>query len=154
MSTQPVDEEMRTSAGPVPWHLARWALLGMGLYLALVALVGFAVDASFPTSQDAVLDRHGHIFGVLETNGWHNLAALAAGLPAVVIAMWVPRLVRVGLAALGAGNLVVFLAFEVWGAETFWVASNTADQVVHVAVALVGLGLVLATRSTPQGRAF
>ena len=62
-----------------------------GAYLLLTGLIGFAVSGSFPTRRDAVGTSHGHIFGVLETNGWHNAAALALAVPSLLVALRWPR---------------------------------------------------------------
>ncbi len=49
------------------------------LVLLLVRVVGFGLDTSFPTSPAVVTASQGHIFGIFETKGWHNLAATGFG---------------------------------------------------------------------------
>jgi len=109
-----------------------------GAYLLLTGLIGFAVSGSFPTRRDAVGTSHGHIFGVLETNGWHNAAALALAVPSLLVALRWPRWTPGVAVASGLANTAVFLLFAVWGGATFLVASNDADQVVHATTALAG----------------
>lgn len=118
---------------------ARVYLLVAGLYLVVSGIVGFTLDASFPTSAHDARGQHAHIFGIFETNGWHNLAALAIGVPSLAVALLLPRHAAVTAALAGLGNGVTFLLFLAWEAETFWVASNTADQVVHATLAVGGL---------------
>lgn len=127
------------ASGGWPW--SRAFLIAAGGYLLVVGLVGFLVDATFPTSSAAVDDNAGHIFGVLETNGWHNVAAIAIAVPALAVAWKRPKWTRAMAMLVGVSNIVVFVAFELWDPATFWIASNAADQVVH---ASVGVGGVLA----------
>lgn len=110
-----------------------------GVYLLVTGLAGFAADGSFPLTQEAVEGSQGHIFGVLETNGWHNAAALAVAVPSLVVAALRPRWSSSAALASGLANAVVFVLFAVWGGATFLVASNDADQVVHASTAIGGL---------------
>ncbi|HEX2296727.1 MAG TPA: hypothetical protein VHN37_15650, partial [Actinomycetota bacterium] len=48
----------------------------------------------------------------------------------------------------GSMYTVVTIAIAVWGPETFLIASNAADQVVHGTMAVAGLGTALATPPT------
>lgn len=118
---------------------SRTFLAVSGAYLLLTGVAGFAVSGSFPVSSEAVDASHGHIFGVLETNGWHNLAALALAVPSLLVALRRPRWSPTVALASGFANTAVFVLFAVWGGATFLVASNDADQVVHAATALGGL---------------
>lgn len=128
---------------------ARLFLLVSGAYLLIVGGIGFLFDATFATSAAEARESHGHIFGIFETNGWHNLAAVALGLPSAAVAVGRPKLAVPVVLASGIGNGVAFVAFEVWGADTFWVASNTADQVVHALIAVGGIGAALTTHRMP-----
>ncbi|MDQ4143146.1 MAG: DUF4383 domain-containing protein [Actinomycetota bacterium] len=65
------------------WSPARIYLVGSGILLVALAAVGFAVNTSFPTDAGQVSSTSDHVFGVLETNGWHNLAGLVSGLVAL-----------------------------------------------------------------------
>ena len=115
-------------------------LAASGLFLLVAGLVGFTLDLSFPTSAADVAHSHGHIYGVLETNGWHNLAAVGLGLPSMLIAAWRPALASATCLVTGLLNGAVFCAFAFWGPETFLVASNSGDQVLHAVLAVCGTG--------------
>jgi len=119
---------------------ARGYLFVSGLFLVLTGVVGFALDTSFPTSSAEVADSHGHIFGILETNGWHNLAALSIGLPAVAVALKLPQVCPVFALITGVLNLGVFTSFALWSPDSFLFASNAGDQVLHALLALGGIG--------------
>lgn len=131
------------------WTAARVFLVVAGTYLTLVGVVGFTLDASFPTSAEAVSESRAYIFGILETNGWHNLAALLTGMPSLAVAWWRPDAAPAFALLVGVLNAVVFVSFEAWGGETFWVASNGADQVVHAATAVGGIATGLWSRRRP-----
>lgn len=137
---------------------SRTFLVISGVYLALTGLAGFTVSSSFPTNRESVEASHGHIFGVLETNGWHNLAALALALPSLYVAVRRPGWAPVVAVLSGLANTVVFVLFAVLGGAAFLIASNDADQVVHAATALGGLlcgtwSLRRATQGSPDAAA-
>ena len=136
---------------------ARLYLLVSGGYLLVVGVVGFGLDASFPTSSAEVAASHGHLFGIFETNGWHNLGAVGLGLSALVVAIGRPGHSAVVAVLSGAANAGVFLLFAGWEPATFLVASNAADQVVHATLAVGGLTVggwdLLAARGRLGGRA-
>lgn len=134
------------------WTPARLYLVISGSLLIAIGAAGFAVDASFPTAA-AEVERlgSGHLFGILETNGWHNVAGLASGVVAVAFAaraQWA----RLGALLQGGLYTAVTAAVAIWGGETFWIASNTADQVVHALLAVGGLASGLATPTRSRER--
>lgn len=137
MNTLPSQSQATRSAGAT---LSRGYLLVTGSFLLLTGIVGFMLDTSFPTRPAEVSASHGHIFGVLETNGWHNLAAVGIGLPSLALALRAARLVAPFAFTAGALNLGVFILFALFGPETFLFASNSGDQVLHAVLALGGLG--------------
>ncbi|SEH12463.1 DUF4383 domain-containing protein [Thermoleophilum album] len=119
--------------------------LVFGAVLTLAGIIGFFYSSSFgsPGDVDAVL-------GILDVNGWHNVVHIATGV--------------LGLAAAGnyayargyAGLLgVVYVIVAVWGfligsGESIlgFIPVNTEDNVLHLAIGLVGLGAFLATPAT------
>lgn len=129
----------RDRHGSATWPPARLFLLVSGTCLLLVGVVGFTLDASYPTSSAAVAHSHAHVFGIFETNGWHNLGALMMALPALGVALARPALSRVVALAVGMSNALVFLLFAIGEPSAFWIASNTADQVLHAALAAGGV---------------
>ena len=86
-----------------------------------------------------------HIFGILETNGWHSLAALLLGLISLYFAMR-PEGARQAALAIGVAHVGIVLGLTLWAPSTFWLASNGADQVVHASTAIGGIGSALLTR--------
>lgn len=126
---------------PLGWSAARLYLAISGFYLVALGIAGFVVNRTFPIgAADAARARSDLVFGLFETNGWHNLAGLVFGL----IALWfLFRSTQWALGALAVGvpNLITFVAFAVTTPTTFWFASNGADAVLH---ALLGFGGVVA----------
>ncbi|MEA2517289.1 MAG: hypothetical protein QOG16_1127, partial [Actinomycetota bacterium] len=59
------------------WTAARiFMALGAVVHLPL-GIIGLLYDQTFPVGANAAAQAGSHqIFGVLETNGWHSLAAL------------------------------------------------------------------------------
>ena len=118
---------------------ARVYLVVSGVWLVLAAAVGFSLNADFPSSAGTVDSAgHAHIFGIFETNGWHNLAALVSGAVALAFAVR-PEWARLGAFVKGTMYVAVTISIAVWGPEKFLIASNAADQVVHGAFGVTGL---------------
>lgn len=128
------------------WSPARIYLAITAVYLLLLGVAGFVADASFPTSSAAV--GHHHLFGIFDTNGWHNLAAIVFGAIAVV-ALLDPVRARMGALVVAVPNALVFVTFALLDPSTFWFASNGADNVVHALLGFGGIAAALATRWRP-----
>ncbi|HEX2295594.1 MAG TPA: DUF4383 domain-containing protein, partial [Actinomycetota bacterium] len=127
------------------WSPARVYLVASGVFLIAASLAGFALSTAFPSSAGAVETADNpHILGIFETNGWHNLAATISGTISLAFASR-PQWARTGAFVKGSMYTVVTIAIAVWGPETFLIASNAADQVVHGTMAVAGLGTALAT---------
>ena len=130
------------------WSPARVYLVGSGIFLLVVAAAGFALNTTFPIgAAETESAESDHIFGILETNGWHNLAGLISGVVALGFALK-PEWARAGALLKGAFYVVVTSGIALWGGETFWIASNAADQVVHASLAVGGLATGFFTRSS------
>ena len=137
------------TAGAAAWSPARIYLVASGVFLVVSALLGFAVNSSFPATPDAVESAgSGHILGIFETNGLHNLTAMISGAIALGFAVK-PEWARTGAFFKGVMYVAVTVSIAVWGPETFKFASNGADQVVHGALGVAGLGAALATPRRP-----
>jgi hypothetical protein len=119
------------------WSPARIYCAGSGVFLLMLAAGGFTIGGSFPTSSGAVVED-GHIFGIFETNGWHNLAGLLSGAAALGFGLR-PEWSRLGALVKGYFYVVVTVSVALWGGETFLIASNTADQIIHGSMAVLGL---------------
>jgi hypothetical protein len=124
---------------------ARVYLVVSGIFLVGLAAIGFLYNSSFPTAADEVSENSSHVFGVLETNGWHNLAGMMSGLLALTFATraeWS----SFGAMFKGLFYVIVTSAIGIWGGDTFWLASNSADQILHASLAVGGVGSALVTR--------
>ncbi|MDQ3982001.1 MAG: DUF4383 domain-containing protein [Actinomycetota bacterium] len=141
---------MATTVAVATWSPARIYLVVSGVFLVVASAVGFGIDSSFPASAAEVDSAgSGHIFGIFETNGWHNLSALISGAIALGFAVR-PEWARAGALLKGTMYVAVTTSIAIWGPETFKVASNGADQVVHASLALTGLAAGLATPRRPR----
>lgn len=128
------------------WTPARWYMVVFAVVHIPLGIAGLVVDRSFPIGPQAARQGgSGFIFGVLETNGWHSLAALGLGLIAGRLAIRARGARRVAL-EIGVLHVGLFLSLVLWEPSTFSLASNAADQVVHASSALGGIAAGLATR--------
>lgn len=136
-----------TRARARAWSPARVYLVVSGVFLLVVAAAGFALNQNFAIGPDYLAghDASAHVFGILETNGWHSLAGLVSGVVALGFALR-PEWARAGALVKGAFYVAVTTAIALWGPETFWIASNGADQVVHATLGVAGLASGLLTR--------
>ena len=126
------------------WQPARIYLVVSGIFLVALALAGFAVNAQFPTDSGRVAETSDLVFGILETNGWHNLAGAVSGVVALSFAVkreWS----RLGALIKGIFYVGVTGGIALWGGDTFLIAANTADQVIHAALAAAGLATAAIT---------
>ena len=132
------------------WTPARAFLGFSAAYHLLLAAGGLAIDQTFPVGADAAA-RAGskHVFGIFETNGWHSVAGLLVGVVSLYYTLR-PAHARPAAFALGLSQLGVVVAFAVVAPTTFWFASNGADQVIHAATAVGGIGSALLTRRDPE----
>lgn len=135
-----------TTVRSTVWSPARLYLTVTGLVLVTAAAAGFAVTASFPDTASAVHSADsGHIFGIFETNGWHNLSTLISGMLSLGFALK-PEWARAGALFKGTLYAIVTVSIAVWGPETFLIVSNTADQIAHGSLAVTAFAAALATR--------
>jgi hypothetical protein len=124
----------------VGWSPARWYLLAVAVSHVPLGVIGLVVDRSFPIGAEAAREAASHrVFGVLETNGWHSLGALALGVLAASILVAAPERARRVALLIGVFNLGLLLSLIAWDPRTFWIASNGTDQIIHSATALGGI---------------
>jgi Domain of unknown function (DUF4383) len=127
------------------WTPARIFMAASAVFHVPVAIIGLAMGQSFQLGAHAV--EHGgseHIFGILESNGWHSLGALLVGVISLYFAVRSEH-ARAAALALGVGHVILFLALTFWDPSTFGLMSNGADQVVHASTAIGGIGSALLT---------
>ena len=129
------------------WTPARVFLLVVAIVHLPLGLVGFLYGLTFPVgAQAADSAESAHVFGVLETNGWHTLGALIVGVVGLYFTID-PSGARKAALALGLFHVGLFASLVIWDPSTFWIASNDADQVIHATTSIGGLVSGLATRS-------
>jgi hypothetical protein len=119
-----------------------WALT-LGTVLVVVGLVGFLVEPSFATGDSA---QRGTLI-LFDINGWHNVVHLLSGVVGLAMA---GTAARARLFSIGYGIvyvLVTILGFAVGdgGLLLSIIPINTADNVLHLAVALTGIGVGMAS---------
>lgn len=130
----------------IAWSPARIFMTVSALFHVPVGLAGLVYETAFPIGSGAAeAAGSAHVFGVFETNGWHTLGALLVAAVSVFYVLR-PRHARDGALALGATHVGLVVSLVLWDPSTFWIASNTADQVVHSSTAIGGIGSALLTR--------
>jgi hypothetical protein len=124
----------------VRWSAGRWYLAAVAISHTALGIAGLTLDRSFPVGSDATRQAGSRLlFGVLETNGWHSLAALLLGVLAAGVLLLAPGRARPVALYIGAVNAVLALSLLVKDPSTFWIASNAADQVIHFTTAVAGI---------------
>jgi hypothetical protein len=128
---------------------ARMYALVIGVVLIIAGIVGFFVEPSFSGDDRSAL------LGLLDVNGWHNLVHLASGLLGVMA--WRAGAAQSRTYALAFG--VIYLVVAIWGflmgdGETLLgiLPVNTEDNVLHLLIALAGLGAYAASSETTTSR--
>jgi hypothetical protein len=124
----------------------------VGSVLVIAGIVGFFYNAHFGAGSDV----YGHdtsvkVFGILAVNGWHNVLHVLTGAVGLLAAGYAARLYAFGLG-------FVYIVVAVWG---FIIGSgdsiltivpvNTADNVLHLLLGVLGIVAGLATEE--RGRA-
>jgi uncharacterized protein DUF4383 len=132
------------------WSPARIYLVASGIFLLIVGVAGLVLDQSFPTSPGGV-DSAGSrwLLGVLQTNGWHSVAAVGSGAVALAFAAkaeWA----RLGAMVKGLFYVLVTTSLFITEPSTFLLVSNVGDQIVHASLAIAGIATALATRTAPR----
>ena len=119
-----------------------WALV-LGGVLVLVGLVGFLVEPSFAVGDSA---QRGTLI-LFDINGWHNVVHLLSGIVGLAMAATAAkaRLFSIGYGVVYV--LVTILGFAVGdgGLLLSIIPINTADNVLHLVIALTGIGVGLAS---------
>jgi len=126
-----------------------WAM-ALGGVLVLVGLVGFLVEPSFAVGDDA---QRGTLI-LFDINGWHNVVHLLSGVVGLAMAGTAAnaRLFSIGYGAVYV--LVTILGFAVGdgGLLLSLIPINTADNLLHLAIAVAGIAIGLASPAAAAGR--
>lgn len=125
---------------------ARLYAIVFGSVLVVAGILGFFVSSDFSTGDDV---RREGLLGLFDVNGWHNVVHIATG----ALGLAAAALAAARVYALGLG--VVYVAVAVWGfaiggGEVIagLIPVNTADNMLHLTIGVVGLAAGLATGGT------
>jgi hypothetical protein len=119
-----------------------------GLTLLAVGILGFIADSSFDTGSNV----QGSDFIIFEVNGWHNLVHIASGVAGIALSRRVDS-ARLFALAFGAVYLLVTIWGFVDGNDVLGlIPVDTADNVLHLAIAALGIGAGLASSPTTRTR--
>ena len=127
---------------------AQWYCLLAGAVLLLAGIFGFISDATF----DAGSDLQGDSFLGLEVNGWHNVVHVLSG---VVLLAAFSRRKPAKAVALTFGlvyGLVTIIGLIDGNDVLGIIPVNAADNVLHLALSLVGILAALASPTDEHGR--
>ena len=126
--------------------------LTFGLTLLLVGILGFFYTADFSTgSATTEPGNRDALLGIFDVNGWHNVVHVLSGLTGLALAgSWAgARLYALGFG--GVYLLVAAVGFAYGSGESIvgLIPVNTADNWLHVAIAVLGLLAGALTPSAP-----
>ena len=124
-----------------------YALL-FGATLLLAGVLGFLVDSSFNFGEGIGGDE----LVVFEVNGTHNLVHIASGLAGLALAGTAAG-ARAFALGFGAVYLLVTIIGFIDGSDVLGlIPVNTADNFLHLAIALTGIAAGLASRPETHTR--
>jgi hypothetical protein len=127
---------------------AQWYCLLAGLALLLAGVFGFISDSSFDTGDGI----QGDLFLGFEVNAIHNLIHVVSGLVLVAAS---PKRASARAVAIGFGLVygVVAIIGLIDGDDVLGlIPINSADNVLHVALAALGIISGLISRADDRGR--
>jgi len=126
---------------------AQWYCLLAGLSLLLAGVFGFISDSSFDTGDGV----QGDLFLGFEVNAIHNLIHVASGL---VLLAASPKRASARAIALGFGlvyGLVAVIGLIDGEDVLGLIPVNSADNVLHIALAALGITTGLVSRDDDRG---
>jgi hypothetical protein len=130
--------------------LAQVYAMTLGGVLVLVGLVGFLVEPSFGVGDSA---QRGTLI-LFDINGWHNVVHLLSGVVGLAMA---GTAAKARLFSIGYGVvyvLVTILGFVVGdgGLLLSIIPINTADNLLHLAIAVTGIAIGLSSPAAAPRR--
>ena len=126
--------------------------LVFGLALTLAGIVGFFYTADFSTGAAAADSANKDaLIGLFDVNGWHNVVHLASGVVGLSLAgSWFgARLYAWGFGLTYLVVTVIGFALGDGHAVLGLIPVNTEDNLLHVAISVLGILAALATASAP-----
>jgi len=127
---------------------AQWYCLLAGLSLLLAGIFGFISDSSFDTGNGV----QGELFLGFEVNAIHNLIHVASGLVLLVAS---PKRASARAVAIGFGLIYGLVAIIglIDGEDVLGlIPINSADNLLHIALAALGIITGLLSRDDDRGR--
>jgi hypothetical protein len=127
---------------------AQWYCLLAGLSLLLAGIFGFISDSSFDTGDGV----QGDLFLGFEVNAIHNLIHVASGLVLLVAS---PNRASARAVAIGFGlvyGLVAIIGLIDGEDVLGLIPINSADNLLHIALAALGIITGLISRDDDRGR--
>ncbi|MEJ7717631.1 MAG: DUF4383 domain-containing protein [Thermoleophilaceae bacterium] len=118
--------------------------LVFGAVLLLVGILGFFVNASFAVGESVQRDQ----LILFDVNGWHNIVHIASGIVGLAMA-GTPASARLFALGFGAVYALVFLLGLFMDPLLGLLPINAADNVLHLLIALAGIGAGLASGREP-----
>lgn len=122
--------------------------LVFGAVLLAAGIVGFFYSASFAVGDD--IEREA-VLGILDVNAWHNIVHILSGALGLAVAgsYAASRVYALGLGAVYV--LVTILGFAYGDGNAIFelIPINTEDNILHLLIAIAGIGAGLATPSQP-----
>src|SRR5918995_3447067 len=129
---------------------AQWYCLLAGLSLLLAGILGFIVDSNFDTGDGI---NGGKLLSIFEVNGIHNLVHLASGL---VLLAASPKRASAKTVAIAFGlvyGIVTIIGLIDGETVLGLIPVNSADNVLHIALSLLGLIAGFMSRADDDTRA-
>ncbi|MEA2149593.1 MAG: hypothetical protein QOD69_1423 [Solirubrobacteraceae bacterium] len=123
--------------------LAQVYALALGAVLVVVGLIGFFVEPSFSVGDSA---QRGTLIA-FDVNGWHNVVHLLSGVAGLALAGTAAR-ARLFCIGYGIVYVVVTVLGFVVGDGGFLLSLipiNTADNLLHLAIAVTAIGIGLSS---------
>ena len=122
--------------------------LVFGVVLLAAGILGFFYNASFAVGDEVESDA---VLGILAVNGWHNIVHIASGVLglAVVGSYAASRLYALGLGAVYVLVTILGFAYGDGDAILSFLPINTEDNILHLLIAIAGIGAGLATPAQP-----
>ena len=130
--------------------LAQVYALALGGVLVLVGIVGFLVEPSFGVGDSA---QRGTLI-LFDINGWHNVVHLLSGIVGLAMAATAAkaRLFSIGYGVVYVVVTILGLAVGDGGLLLSIIPINTADNVLHLLIAVSGIAVGLASTADDSRR--
>jgi hypothetical protein len=130
--------------------LAQIYALVLGAVLVVVGIVGFLVEPSFAVGDDA---QRGTLIA-FDINGWHNVVHLLSGAVGLVMARTAAnaRLFSIGYGVVYVVVTILGFAVGDGGLLLSIIPINTADNLLHLLIAVSGIAVGLASSADDSRR--